>query len=297
MDTQTPRIKPIFIRSFIARPIIWASQRIAITPAVVFGIFMFISSVALVYLTIQNVLTPRDLWLSIGTSLATVAFTMLIVDQIYIREANKVELRRLIRELASQDHAAVMKAVRELRGHDWDRKQLQRVNLARANLDGIRLGIPSFKGSDLSNIRMRNARFILLDLCDTCLYRADLSNCDAGLSARLENAMMAEANLSGASGFGEAELRKAHSLWGATLPDGSLYKGQYELMGDKEMAAKCAVDPQDQSEMAEWYTYTPERSQQWETEAMRWGWLFFAKQAGWHYRLENWTYGRPGDSG
>ena len=292
MDTQdTPRTKPIFIRSLIVRPIVWAGQRITPTPAVVFGIVIFISAIGLICLSIQNILPPRDLWLSIGTSLATVAFTMLIVDQIYIREANKIELGRLIRELASQDHAAAMKAARELRGHSWDLKHLERVDLARANLDSVRLRIPSFKGSDLSNIRMRNAHFILLNLRDTCLFRADLSNCDAGLGVQLENAMLAEANLRGASGFEEAELRKAHSLWGATLPDGSQYRGQYKLEGDKKVAAKSEIDITDNSAMAEWYEYAPERSQQWEIESMLWGIDFYAKKAGWRYRLEEWMYG------
>src|SRR5574341_357031 len=286
-----PDVRPLLIRQLIARPIIWVSTRIRLTPIVLFGVMGLLVSIILLRLTLQGILIPKDLFLNIGTELVGVFFTVLVIDQIYRREADRAERTRLIRELGSPDNSIALKAARELEGRNWAGKYLARINISGANLDTIELSLLLFDGSNLSGVSMRNSRTLILDLRNACMFRANLSNTNVGLHSILEGAMLVETNMTGAVGIEEDDLRMANSLWGATMPDGSRYRGQYGLQGDLEVASRQGIDVQNQQALAQWYQRTPQRSQAWVLETALWAAEFDAKQAGWRHKLEKWMYG------
>ena len=52
---------------------------------------------------------------------------------------------------------------------------------------------------------------------------------------------------------GETRFAVAFRLKGATMPDGNLYDGRYELEGDVALAKQDGLDPDDADAMKRWY--------------------------------------------
>ena len=125
---------------------------------------------------------------------------------------------------------------------------LSRVNLSGANLSEANLSEANLNEADLSNANLRNAylSFAYLseadlsnaylsgaDLRGAYLSEADLSEADL-IGADLSNANLSEADLRGADlggaylryakGWIEEQLLAAHSLEGATMPNGQKYE-------------------------------------------------------------------------
>jgi uncharacterized protein YjbI with pentapeptide repeats len=101
--------------------------------------------------------------------------------------------------------------------------------------------------ADLSMANLEGARLNRADL-----HRADLSEAD------LEGAFMTKTNLQGARNLTEAQLAQASRLRGATLPDGSLYDGRFNLAGDIKDARTLHIDIDDPQAMADFYGVLPE---------------------------------------
>lgn len=106
---------------------------------------------------------------------------------------------------------------------------LRGANLREANLSGAKLHNAWLHKADLSGARLDNAILRGTRLCETKLQGATL------IEARLYNA-----DLSGAEGMTTEELvSQAHSLEGATLPDGTRYQKvpQAAILGGSEEEA------------------------------------------------------------
>ena len=127
----------------------------------------------------------------------------------------------------------------DLRGVTLSTADLNGADLINANLNGAHLSNAHLNGAYLNNANLSNAYLINADLSDAYLNGANLSNAnlsdvdlsDAYLSdadlnnaslsfAYLNGAYLNGANLSGAT-VAQEELKKAKSLQGATMPDGS----------------------------------------------------------------------------
>lgn len=67
--------------------------------------------------------------------------------------------------------------------------------------------------------------------------------------ASLSNANLVNVNLTGALNLSDDQLRHAKRLRGTKLPDGSPYKGQFDLTGDREDALKANINPDDPGAM------------------------------------------------
>jgi uncharacterized protein YjbI with pentapeptide repeats len=136
------------------------------------------------------------------------------------------EMRRLIQQLRSFDNKQVLNAVDELRKHGWlhDRSlnglDLRHVHLKTADLSGasllhVDLSMADMRWTDLRGADLKNAQ-----LNHTLLYRSKMK------VVRLSGANLIRANLQSASNLSENELAKANALYGATMPDGSIYNGR-----------------------------------------------------------------------
>jgi uncharacterized protein YjbI with pentapeptide repeats len=163
------------------------------------------------------------------------------------------EMRRLIQQLRSFDNKQVLNAVDELRKHGWlhDRSlnglDLRHVHLKTADLSGasllhVDLSMADMRWTDLRGADLKNAQ-----LNHTLLYRSKMK------VVRLSGANLIRANLQSASNLSENELAKANALYGATMPDGSIYNGRFDLPGDLEIAQSRGVDPGDEKAMADFY--------------------------------------------
>jgi uncharacterized protein YjbI with pentapeptide repeats len=164
-----------------------------------------------------------------------------------------VTVKQLIQKLRSPDSKLVVQAVEELRAREW---------LSGGALEGADLRYAHLQGVDLHRAGLRR-----VDLCMADLQRVDLSMADlqrarlrganlphADLSrANLRGADLSQANLRGARNLTEEQLTRASRLQGATLPDGSLYNGRFNLAGDLAFARVGSIDTSDPDAMAEFY--------------------------------------------
>jgi len=135
----------------------------------------------------------------------------------------------LIRKLRSPNNRQVLEAIEELRARGW----LE---------EGVLMGIPllhvHFEGADLFNANLRGVDFHQAHLQGCNLARADLTG-----------AKLTRADLRGAD-FTDEQLAETKRLWGATMPDGSVYDGRYNLNGDLQFARWARVDVNDPEAMA-----------------------------------------------
>ena len=102
-------------------------------------------------------------------------------------------------------------------------------DLRHVNLSNRNISETDFEGADLSHADLKDADLIQANLWGTDLIGADMRNADLSYSrldyadltdAKLDGVNLKRANLSNAKGVTDAELRKCHSVEGATMPDG-----------------------------------------------------------------------------
>jgi hypothetical protein len=149
------------------------------------------------------------------------AFLTFILIDIVIGGREKLR-RRLTKRLRSPNNDITASAANELRSRGWlDDGSLEGAYLSHANLRGVDLS-----GSDLEGARLTRAK----------LHGSGLS------SAILEGTTLKA-----------KQLAQAHSLRGASMPDGRLYDGRLNLEGDLEEAQDSGVDVSDPSAMARFY--------------------------------------------
>jgi uncharacterized protein YjbI with pentapeptide repeats len=126
-----------------------------------------------------------------------------------------------------------------------------RVQARRADFSGANL-----EGADLSEGNLLEARFVGANLRNALLEAADLDEANfenADLTgADLFDAVLIKVNLTGAK-ITEEQLVQADSLRQATMPDGTLYDGRYDLEGDMADAEDSGLDVTNLDEMAYWF--------------------------------------------
>jgi len=163
------------------------------------------------------------------------------------------EKYQLIKKLSNPTNQVVLEAIDTLRKLGW----LTDGSLANANLRFSHIQNANLQGADLqkANLNMADMRWANLsqvNLQGACLSRANLYQADLQ-DANLDGACLNGANLQCARNLQEAQLARAHSLLGATLPDGSRYDGRYHLEGDLQCAQLRHVNLEDSKAMASFY--------------------------------------------
>jgi hypothetical protein len=164
-----------------------------------------------------------------------------------------------------------------LRGIDLRAVVLPGVELIEADLEEAWLAQSDFHEADLSDAFLAETDFTQANLqganlegaslYEATLYDADIQDADlreadlrvanltfANLSgAKLAGAYLEDAFLRGAT-IDELQLREARTLVGATLPDGNIYDGRFNLPGDLELAREEGYDAESISDMARFYS-------------------------------------------
>ncbi|KAA3656234.1 MAG: pentapeptide repeat-containing protein [Chloroflexi bacterium] len=169
--------------------------------------------------------------------IASIAFTILIIDRIYQVQEVRLEKRQLIRQLRSSDFQLVREAADRLRARGWvSDSTLRNLNLTRAILRDV-----DWQTADLTNVTLEQA-----DLRGIDLSQAQLTN------ASLEGADLSGARLEGTN-LTEQQLRKADRLIHAIMPDGTKYDGRFHLTGDLREARTSGYNPDDPLAMARYY--------------------------------------------
>jgi uncharacterized protein YjbI with pentapeptide repeats len=167
------------------------------------------------------------------------------------QEAEMSTVTEIIHKLRSMDNKRVLQAIEELRVRGWlEDGSLANVPLCHVHMQGAdllsaKLVNIDFHQADLSGADLRNA-----DLTNSKLNRSNLTG--ANLSkANLSNVDMFKANLKNALNLTSEQLSQAKRLYGATMPDGNIYDGRYNLHGDLEFARWGRVNVDDPQAMAD----------------------------------------------
>ena len=155
-----------------------------------------------------------------------------------------------ISKLRSSENKRVLEAVGELRAHGWlSDGTLRNIALIHAHLEGADLMNANLEGIDFHQAHMEFADLSSANLSGAKMVRATLK--DANLSnANLTGVDLFKANLVDAIGLTPAQLRTVKRLIGATLPDGKLYDGRYNLEGDMQFLAWSHIDLSKPAEIA-----------------------------------------------
>ena len=143
--------------------------------------------------------TFDDFYTNVGTELASIATTVLIIDRMHRLRDDENERDALILQMGSPDHSFAIEAVRMLAAQNWLKNgALAHAHLTHANLEGV----------NLQDVPMPNARMALTNLRHAKLTRANLRNVYFK-GADLESACFRGADLRGAN-LNDANLIGAH---------------------------------------------------------------------------------------
>lgn len=177
------------------------------------------------------------------------------------------EKQKLIRQLRSRDNGLALQAIEELRANgglfdgvlaksDISKADLKDSDLSGANLQGAILRFSNFERATIDGANLSEANLERANLKSASLIGADISGAFL-FAVNFENANLSGVNLKDASFVTEEQLSKADMLWGATMPNGELYNGYFDLEGDIEEARKWGVRYGDPDEKLAFYTTTP----------------------------------------
>jgi len=156
----------------------------------------------------------------------------------------------IISKLRSSDNKRVLEAVEELRAHGWlSDGALKNIGLIHAHLEGADLMNANLEGVDFHQAHMQFADLSSANLAGAKMVRATLKGANFS-KADLTEVDLFKANLVDAIGLTPAQLRTTKRLIGATLPDGKLYDGRYNLEGDMQFLAWSRIDPNNPAEVA-----------------------------------------------
>lgn len=159
-------------------------------------------------------------------------------------------LIELKKKLWSWDNKIVLEAVEELRVHGWlSDGSLHGIPLCDCRLEGADLFKASLRKVDFHRANLQMADLSMADLTGAKLSRTKLQGADFS-QAILKDADLYKANLGGARNLTTAQLSQASRLYGAVMPDGSLYDGRFNLPGDLEFARWGRVNVNDPEAMA-----------------------------------------------
>jgi uncharacterized protein YjbI with pentapeptide repeats len=160
---------------------------------------------------------------------------------------------QLIRNLQSFDIKVVRQAIETLRARGW---------LDDGTLSGLCLHHVHFQGADLYQSDLSSVDLMKADLRWTNLSNANLENAQLGnvnfyqadmSKTNIRGANLSKANLQGVINLTENQLKQAHRLQDAIMPDGSRYDGRFSLPGDLKTAQVRGIDIENPQENAEFY--------------------------------------------
>jgi uncharacterized protein YjbI with pentapeptide repeats len=159
----------------------------------------------------------------------------------------------LMDKLRNPENFVVREAVHEMRLQGWLKDgtlkgaDLRHVHFQHSNLENANL-----RGADLRMAHLQLSNLVYSDLTGACLSNTNLYGADLR-DVCLKEAILHKANLQGARNLNTEQLIEANSLWGAILPDGSLYDGRFNLPGDIKFAEAGHIDIHNPREMAAFY--------------------------------------------
>ncbi len=197
-------------------------------------------------------------YVTFAWELASIAFTILIIDRLYQLQTVRLEKAELLQQLRSTDRGVVVQAVERMRANGWladgtlcrsslDRGHLHRVNFSQADFSGANLEETDFTFANLERTNLTRVN----------LHRADLQGADLrGVlidDADLVGANLSFANLLGCKGLSDQRLSAAARLAYAVLPDGQRYDGRFNLDGDLLAARLAGFKVGDEVAMARYY--------------------------------------------
>lgn len=143
--------------------------------------------------------TFDDFYSNVGTELASIAITVLIIDRMHRIRDDQNEREALILQMGSPDHSFAIEAVRMLAAQNWLKNgELKSAHLVHANLEGV----------NLQDVPLPNARLALANLRHAKLTRADLK-CAYLKGADLQSACLRGTDLRGAN-LNDVNLIDAH---------------------------------------------------------------------------------------
>lgn len=203
-----------------------------------------------------SVLMPGFYANCITTILGT-GFTVLFFDTLTKLRDERLDQVRLIRDIGCGDQGLAMRAVMEITRRDLHRNKpfrksilrnqmLPQVRLVRAELWNADLSYSSFHHSNFTAAELVNATLYLTSFWGCRLHHVDFSYADT------TNTDFIFADLTKAV-IKREQLRVAYRLHGATLPDGKLYDGSFNLSGDIQSAEASGFDVADPIAMAKFY--------------------------------------------
>ena len=149
--------------------------------------------------------TFDDFYTNVGTELASIATTVLIIDRMHRLRDDENERDALILQMGSPDHSFAIEAVRILAAQNWLKNgALTNANLTHANLEGVnlhdvplpgaRLALTNLRHAKLTRANLRHAYFKGADMQSVCLRGADLRGANLN-DANLIDAHVDEATL------------------------------------------------------------------------------------------------------
>lgn len=159
----------------------------------------------------------------------------------------------LIHKLRSPDNKRVLQAIEELRVNGMlEDGSLRCVPLCHVHMQGADLVSASLVEIDFHQAHLQEADFSNANLSSAKLNRADLRGANFSRS-NLKDADLFKADLNGARNLTDEQLSQAKRLYGATMPNGAVYDGRYNLAGDVKFARWGRVDVDDPQAMAEFF--------------------------------------------
>jgi hypothetical protein len=161
-----------------------------------------------------------------------------------------VTVMDLIRKLRNPENKTVLQAIEELRVRGWlEDGSLKGILLCHAHLQGADLLKADLTKVDLHQARLEGTNLSMANLNGAKLARVNLQG--ANLSdANVEGTDFFKANLTDVCNLTDEQCSKVKRLYGATMPDGNIYDGRYNLDGDIEFARWGRVDVDDPAAMA-----------------------------------------------
>lgn len=221
---------------------------VAIALLILASLFAFTGHITL-YGNLNLVTIVSDFYANISSELASIAITVLIIDQLNQRREKREQLKRDRYFADEQRKRDQLLAIFELdRADTVETRQAIIRLMSKSNLfEGAKLSSINFTSVDLSFAKLNQTWLINCDFSRAKLFHAHINKAD------LTTAKFKDTNLQGASCLGSnlsfavienADLRNSNlsganllyveisssNLWNAILPDGAQYESNIELV-------------------------------------------------------------------
>lgn len=164
--------------------------------------------------------TFDDFYSNMGTELASISITILLIDRLHRHRDDQNERDALILQMGSPDHSFAIEAVRMLNAHSWLKNgslinaRLDHANLEGANLQDVplvcvRLALANLRHAKLTHCNLRHAYLKGADLQAACLRGADLRG------ANLNDVNLIEAHFDDSTVFDVETILPDCTYWDA----------------------------------------------------------------------------------